>query len=49
MFKGAFDSDEGCSFDRRPITDAGNETVITEMLDEDSRFVFRGKVGHDDI
>ena len=29
MFQGAFDSDEGWSFGRRPITDAGNEAVKT--------------------
>ena len=28
MFKGAFDSDEEWLFDRRPITDAGNEAEI---------------------
>ena len=30
---------------RLTITDAGNEAVITEILDEDSRGVFGGKVG----
>ena len=49
MFQGAFDSDEWRSFDRGPITDAGNETVIAEILVEDSRGVFRGQVGQDDI
>ena len=49
MFKGAFDSDEGWSFDRGPITDAGNEAVIAEILVEDSRGVFRGLFGQDDI
>jgi hypothetical protein len=44
-----FDSDEGWSFDRGPITDAGNETVIAEILVEDSRGVFGGQVGQDDI
>ena len=28
---------------------AGNEAVIAEILDEDSRGVFRGQVGQDDI
>ena len=42
---GAFDSDEGWSFDRRPITDAGNEAVIAEILFENSRGVFGGQVG----
>ena len=37
----------GCLF--RPITDAGNETVIAEILVENSRGVFRGQVGQDDI
>ena len=36
-------------FGRGPITDAGNETVIVEILVEDSRGVFRGQVGKDDI
>ena len=45
VFKGAFDSDEGWSFDRRPITDAGNEAVIAEFLVENSRGVFGGQVG----
>ena len=36
-------------FDRGPITDAGNEAVIAEILVEDSRGVFRGQVGQDDI
>jgi hypothetical protein len=50
VFYGAFDSDEGWSFHRRPITDAGNEAVIAEFLVEDSRgLVFRGLVGQDDI
>ena len=49
MFNGAFDSDEGWLFDCGPITDAGNEAVITEILVEDSRDVFRGKVVQDDI
>ena len=44
MFKGAVDSDEGWSFDRGPIMDAGNEAVIAEILVEDSRGVFRGQV-----
>ena len=47
--KGAFDSDEGWSFDRRPITDAGNKAVIAEILVEDTRGVFGGQVGQDDI
>jgi hypothetical protein len=37
------------SFDRRPITDASNEAVIAEILFEDSRGVFGGQVGSDDI
>ena len=45
MFSGAFDSDEGGSIDHRPITDAGNETVIAEILVEDSRGAFGGQVG----
>ena len=32
------------SFDRRPITDAGNEAVIAEILVENSRGVFGGQV-----
>ena len=36
-------------FDRGPITDAGNEAVIAEILVEDSRDVFRGQVGQNDI
>jgi hypothetical protein len=44
MFQGAFDSDEGWSFGRRPITDAGNEAVIAEILIENSRGVFGGRV-----
>jgi hypothetical protein len=32
-----------------PITDAANEAVITEILVEDSRGVFRGQVVQDDI
>ena len=36
-------------FDRGPITDAGNEAVIAQILVEDSRGVFRGQVGQDDI
>jgi hypothetical protein len=43
------DSDEGWSFDCRPITDAGDEAVIAEILIEDSRGVFGGQVGQDDI
>ena len=39
MFQGAFDSDEGWSFCRRPITDAGNEAVIAGILIENSRGV----------
>ena len=46
MFQGAF---EGWSFGRRPITDAGNEAVIAEILVENSRGVFRGLVGQDDV
>ena len=49
MFWGAFHGDEGWSFDRRPITDIGIEAVIAEILVEDSRGVFRGQVGQDDI
>jgi hypothetical protein len=45
VFSGAFDSDEGWSFDRRPITDASNEAVIAEILVEDSGDVFGGQVG----
>jgi hypothetical protein len=32
-----------------PITDAGNEVVIAEILVEDSRGVLGGQVGQDDI
>ena len=49
MFSGAFDSDEGWSFERRPITDTSNEAVIAEILVEDSRGVFRGQVGKECI
>ena len=35
--------------DRGPITHAGNEAVIAEIQVEDSRGVFRGQVGQDDI
>ena len=34
MFQGVFDSDDGWSFGCRPITDAGNEAVIAEILIE---------------
>ena len=44
-----FDSEEGWSFDHRPITDAGNEAVIAEILVENSRGVFGGRVSEDDI
>ena len=44
-----FHSDEGWLFDRGPITDADNEAVIAEILVEDSRGVFGGHVGQDDI
>jgi hypothetical protein len=37
------------SFDRGPITDAGNEAVIAEILVENSRGVFRGQDGQNDI
>ena len=36
-------------FDRGPITDAGNEAVIAEILIEISRGVFGGQVGQDNI
>ena len=36
-------------FDRGPITDAGNEAVIAEILVEDSRGVLRGQVRQDEI
>ena len=36
-------------FRERLTTDAGNEAVIAEILVEDSRGVFRGQVGQDDI
>ena len=48
-FRECFYSDEGWSFDRGPITDAGNEAVIAEILIENSKGVFGGQVGHDDI
>ena len=38
--KATFDSDEGWSFGRRPITDAGNEAVIAEILIENCKGVF---------
>jgi hypothetical protein len=44
-----FDSDEGWSFDRRPIADTGNEAVIAEILIENSRGVFGGQVGQDNV
>ena len=37
------------SFDRRSITDAGNEAVIAEILVENSRGIFGRQVGEDDI
>ena len=37
------------SFDRGPIKDAGNEEVIAEILIENSRGVFGGQVGQDNI
>ena len=37
------------SLDRGPITDAGNEAVMAEILVEDSRGGFRGQIGEDDI
>ena len=49
MFLGAFDSDEGWSFDHGPIADAGNEAVVAEILIENSRGVFEGQVGQDNI
>jgi hypothetical protein len=36
-------------FDRRPITYAGNEAVIAEILVENSRGVFGGRIGYYDI
>jgi hypothetical protein len=39
-----FDCDERWSFDRGPITHAGNEVVISEILVEDSRGVSRLQV-----
>ena len=48
-FMECFESDEGLSFDRGPITDAANEAVISEILVQDSRGIFRGQVGQDDI
>ena len=44
-----FDSDERWSFYRRPITDAGNEAVIAKIVVDNSRGLFRGQVGQDDI
>jgi hypothetical protein len=49
VFLGVFDSDEGWSSDSGPITDAGNEAVIAEILVEESRVVFRRQVGQDDM
>jgi hypothetical protein len=49
VFYGAFDSDDVSLYDHVPITDAGNEAVIAEILVEDSRSVFIGQVGQDDI
>ena len=40
---------KGWWFDHGPITDAGNEAVIAEILVEDNRGVFRGQVGQDVI
>ena len=37
------DSDEGWSFDRRPITDAGNEAAIAEIL-KTTEVYFDGKL-----
>jgi hypothetical protein len=42
-------SQEGWSFDHGLMTHAGNEAVIAEILVENSRGVFRGPVGQDDI
>ena len=39
----------GWSFDRGPIADAGNEVLIAEILIENSRGVFGGQVGQDNI
>jgi hypothetical protein len=36
-------------FDCIPITDAGNEAVISVILVVNSRGVFRGQVGQDNI
>ena len=36
-------------FDCGPVTDTGNESVIAEILVQNSRGVFRGKVGQDGI
>jgi hypothetical protein len=44
-----FDSNEGWSFESGPIADVGNEAVIAEILTENSRVVFGGQVGQDDI
>ena len=35
------------SFDRRPITDTGNEAVIAEILIENSGGIFGGQVGQE--
>ena len=40
---------EGWLFDHGPIADAGNEAVIAEILIENSRGVFGGQVGQDNI
>ena len=45
LFQGAFDSDEGWSFESQTHTGTSNEAVIAEILVEDSRGVFGGQVG----
>jgi hypothetical protein len=47
--EGAFDIVEWWSFDRGPTADAGNEAVIAEILIENSRGVFGGQFGQDNI
>ena len=41
---GAFDSDEGWSFDRGPITHTGNEAVIAEILVKTAELYLDGKL-----
>ena len=44
MFYGAFDSDEGWSFDCGSVADTGNEAVIAEILMKTAEVYLEGKL-----